>query len=70
MNCKPLTLHKKNYLPAQWEFLTNKKKARISAYIGGMGSGKSTSLLARVFCCMIQKVNKDGKSNGLVFYPT
>ena len=70
MNCKPLTLHKKNYLPAQWEFLTNKKKARISAYIGGMGSGKSTSLLARVFCCMIQKVNKDGKSNGLVLYPT
>ena len=67
---RPMTLHKKSYLPAQWEFLTNKKKARISAYVGGFGSGKSTSLLARVFCCMIQKVNKDGKSNGLVLYPT
>ena len=39
MNSKPLTLHKQNYFPSQWEFLVNKKKARIKAFVGGFGSG-------------------------------
>ena len=65
-----MTLHKSNYFPSQWEFLTNKKKARISAFTGGFGSGKSFCLLSKVFYCLITKLNKDGKSNGLVLYPT
>ena len=70
MNSKPLTLHKQNYFPAQWEFLTNKKKARIKAFVGGFGSGKTTSLLATTMINLINKKNKDGKSNGLILYPT
>ena len=34
MKSKPLTVHKENYFPAQWDFLTNKKKARIKAGSG------------------------------------
>ena len=70
MKSKPMTLHPKNYFPSQWEFLTNKKKARSSAFVGGFGSGKSYTLLSKVFYCLITKLNKDGKSNGLVLYPT
>ena len=70
MNSKPLTLHKQNYFPSQWEFLTNKKKARIKAFVGGFGSGKTTSLLATTMINLINKKNKDGKSNGLILYPT
>ena len=70
MKSKPLTVHKENYFPAQWDFLTNKKKARIKAYVGGMGSGKSFCLLATTFINLLSKLNKDGKSNGLILYPT
>jgi len=65
-----MTLHKKNYFPSQWRFITNPHKARIKGYIGGMGSGKTHSLLAACFINMIVKKNQDGKSNGLVLYPT
>ena len=34
MKSKPLTLHKDNYFPAQWDFLVNKKNDRIKAYVG------------------------------------
>ena len=70
MKSKPLTVHKENYFPAQWDFLTNKKKARIKAYVGGFGSGKTFSFLSETFINLITKKNKDGKSNGLVLYPT
>ena len=70
MNSKPLTLHKQNYFPSQWEFITNKKKARIKAFVGGFGSGKTTSLLCATMINLINKKNKDGKSNGLILYPT
>ena len=70
MNSKPLTLHKDNYFPAQWDFLTNKKKARIKAYVGGFGSGKTYSFLTETFINLISKTNRDGKSNGLILYPT
>ena len=70
MNSRPLTLHKDNYFPAQWEFLTNKKKARIKAYVGGFGSGKTHSFLTETFVNLVTKKNKDGKSNGLILYPT
>ena len=33
--------------------LTNKKKARSSAFVGGFGSGKSYTLLSKVFYCLI-----------------
>ena len=65
-----MTLHKNNYFPSQWEFLTNKKKARIKAYVGGFGSGKTYSFLNETFINMVTKKNKDGKSEGLVLYPT
>ena len=68
MKSNVMTLKKENYFPSQWEFLTNKKK--ISCYTGGFGSGKTHSLLAKVFYCLITKKNKDGKSNGLILYPT
>ena len=70
MNSKPLTLHKDNYFPAQWDFLTNRKKARIKAYVGGFGSGKTYSFLTETFINLISKTNRDGKSNGLILYPT
>ena len=70
MNSKPLTLHPKNYFPAQWDFLTNRKKARIKAYVGGFGSGKTHTFLHTTFINLVTKVNKDGKSNGLILYPT
>ena len=70
MKSKPLTLHKDNYFPAQWDFLVNKKNARIKAYVGGFGSGKTFSFLQETFINLISKVNKDGKSNGLILYPT
>ena len=62
MRSKPLTLHKDNYFPAQWDFLTNKKKARIKAYVGGFGSGKTYSFLNETFINMVTKKNKDGPS--------
>ena len=68
MKSNVMTLKKENYFPSQWEFLTNKKK--ISCYTGGFGSGKTHSLLAKVFYCLITKKNKDGRSNGLILYPT
>ena len=70
MKSKPLTIHKDNYFPAQWDFLTNKKKARIKAYVGGFGSGKTYSFLTETFINLITKKNRDGKSNGLILYPT
>ena len=70
MKSKPIILHKDNYFPAQWDFLTNKKKARIKAYVGGFGSGKTYSFLNETFINMITKTNKQGKSEGLVLYPT
>ena len=70
MKSKPLTIHKNNYFPAQWDFLTNKKKARIKAYVGGFGSGKTYSFLTETFINLITKKNRDGKSNGLILYPT
>ena len=70
MKSNIMTLQKKNYFPSQWEFLVNKKKAKISGYIGGFGSGKSYSLLSKVFISHIMKKNNDGVSNGLVLYPT
>ena len=63
MKSNLMTLHKKNYFPSQWEFLVNKKKASISGYIGGMGSGKTYSLLNKVFISHIMKNNSDGVSN-------
>ena len=70
MKCNVMTLKKDKYFPSQWEFLTNKNKCRISGYVGGFGSGKTFSLLSKVFYCLITKKNKDGVSNGLILYPT
>ena len=70
MKSKPMTLNPSNYFPAQWDFLTNKKNARIKAYVGGFGSGKTFSFLTETFINLIGKKNKDGKSNGLILYPT
>ena len=70
MKSKPMTLNPSNYFPAHWDFLTNKKNARIKAYVGGFGSGKTFSFLTETFINLIGKKNKDGKSNGLILYPT
>ena len=68
-----LTLFKEDYLPHQWEFLTHNKQnpnKKITFLIGGFGSGKTYSLLHKVFLCHITKFNSKGISNGWVIYPT
>lgn len=71
MRTSKITLQKKNYFDSQWKFLKNKPKARIKAFVGGLGSGKTTVLLKNCFICMIQKKNpQTGRSNGLILYPT
>ena len=68
-----LTLFKEDYLPHQWEFLTHNKQnpnKKITFLIGGFGSGKTYSLLHKVFLCHITKFNSRGVSNGWVIYPT
>ena len=69
----PLILKKENYLPHQWDFLTKRgnPKARISAMIGGFGSGKTKVLITKAAYCLTNKINPlTGKSNGLILYPT
>ena len=70
MKSSTLNLHKDNYFPSQWEFLINKSKAKIKAYVGGFGSGKTYSFLHCTFINLLTKKNQDGKSNGLILYPT
>ena len=63
-----LTIHKEDYFPHQWKFITSKKK--INAYVGGFGSGKTYSFLHKTFINHITRKNKDGISNGWIIYPT
>ena len=70
MRTSRITLKKDNYFPHQWAFLRNKPKARIKALVGGFGSGKTFSFLKNTFLCIIKKRNDQGKSNGLILYPT
>ena len=63
-----LTIHKADYFPHQWQFLTSQKQ--INAYVGGFGSGKTHSFLHKTFINHIKKKNKDGISNGWIIYPT
>ena len=65
-----MNLSSSNYFPSQWDFLTNKNNARIKCFCGGFGSGKTFSFLTETFINLIGKKNKDGKSNGLILYPT
>ena len=68
MNSRPLTLHKADFFPHQWDFLTSDKPMRLLC--GGMGSGKTHVLLRAVFLQMVNNKGKNGKSNGWVIYPT
>ena len=63
-----LTLHKKDYFPHQWSFLTSKKP--ITGLIAGFGSGKTHIFLRKVFVSHITKKNNKGVSNGWIIYPT
>ena len=63
-----LTLHKKDYFPHQWDFLTSKKP--ITGLIAGFGSGKTHIFLRKVFVSHITKKNSKGVSNGWIIYPT
>ena len=63
-----LTLHKKDYFPHQWDFLTSKKP--ITGLIAGFGSGKTHVFIRKVFCNHITKKNSKGVSNGWIIYPT
>ena len=63
-----LTLHKADYFPHQWKFLTSKKQ--INAYVGGFGSGKTYSFIRKTFINHITRKNKEGVSNGWIIYPT
>ena len=68
MGSRNLTVHKEDYFPHQWKFLTSKKQ--INAYVGGFGSGKTYSFLHKTFINHITRKNKDGISNGWIIYPT
>ena len=63
-----LTIHKEDYFPHQWDFITSKKQ--INAYVGGFGSGKTYSFLHKTFINHITRKNKEGISNGWIIYPT
>ena len=67
MGCN-LTLHKEDYFPHQWKFLTSKKQ--INAYVGGFGSGKTYSFIRKTFINHITRKNSEGVSNGWIIYPT
>ena len=68
MNSKPLTLHKADFFPHQWDFLTSDKPMKLLC--GGYGSGKTYTLIAECFKQHINNKGKNGKSNGWVIYPT
>ena len=70
MKSNVMQLQKDKYFPSQWEFLTNKKKARIKTFCGGFGSGKSFAFCHCTIINLIVKKNKEGVSNGLILYPT
>ena len=63
-----LTLHKKDYFPHQWSFLTSKKP--IVGLIAGFGSGKTFVFTRRIFISHLMAKNSKGVSNGWVIYPT
>ena len=68
MNSKPLTLHKADFFPHQWDFLTSDKPMMLLC--GGYGSGKTFVLIAECFKQHVNNKGKNGKSNGWVIYPT
>ena len=70
MRTSKITLKRDKYFSHQYEFLQNKPKARIKCLVGGFGSGKTFSFLKCTFINMIKKRNDQGKSNGLILYPT
>ena len=68
-----LKLHKEDYLPHQWDFLTVGKKdpnKKINLMIGGFGSGKTHAFLHKTLINHITKKNNNGTSNGWIVYPT
>lgn len=66
---KPTLKFKKSaFLPKQWEFLVC--KAKIHAYIGGYGAGKTHGFIRKCLWAHMNLKNKNGKSNGRVIYPT
>ena len=66
-------LKKENYFPHQWDFLTKKGNptARVSALVGGFGSGKTKVGLTKCLMSLVNLQNPTlNKSNGLILYPT
>jgi hypothetical protein len=68
-----LTLHKADYLPHQWDFMTinaRHPEKKINAMVGGYGCGKTWVFIRKCAYNLIMKKNADGISNGWVIYPT
>ncbi len=63
-----LRFNRKDYLPHQYSFLTAQQP--IVGLVAGLGSGKTFGLLRKCLLAMNTKLNKKGKSSGLVLYPT
>jgi hypothetical protein len=61
-----------DYLPTQWKFLTMSEY--LTAFVGGLGSGKTHIFLRKVYKQHItrdpKKTNKKGRTHGLILYPT
>jgi len=56
------------YHQSQWDFL--KCDAEVSAFVGGLGSGKTHILLRKSLDAFLFKRNPKGQSSGMVVYPT
>jgi len=59
---------KAKLLPKQREFFLC--DAKIHAYVGGYGAGKTHVFLRKALWCLTHLFNKNNKSNGRVIYPT
>lgn len=68
---RTLKLRRQDFrIPAQYEFISDNTTPFI-VYMGGMGAGKSSALLLDSFCKHLTAIDpKNGKSFGIITYPT
>jgi hypothetical protein len=68
MEAVEIRFPRKSFLPKQLPFF--ECKAKIHAYVGGYGAGKTHVFLRKCLWCLIELKNRKGRSNGRVIYPT
>lgn len=68
MSARTLKFRRSDYTKEQLAFL--ECNAKIHAFVGGFGSGKTFAFLRKALWCLVMLKSKNGKSNGWVIYPT